>query len=163
MPWQPRPGPDRRPTMVERFLSAPIALPPHSAKLDYKRADLVFYGVDHSGNSYEARVFINLPDADATTPRDHPNYAGSFSIFGHGGCFGDVGHCDVPRGPRDPFDLRAQHPLTPTVKTVIVTEPLRRIVDRSDTSITVTVVAVVIGPASNAVLEFDTVRLLTYG
>jgi hypothetical protein len=65
--------------------------------------------------------------------------------------------------PRDPFDWRAQHQLTPTVKTVIVSEPLRRIANPEDESITVTVVAVVVGQASNAVLQFDTVRLLTYG
>ena len=34
--------------------------------------------VDHSGASYEARVFINAPDADAGTPRDDAHYAGSF-------------------------------------------------------------------------------------
>jgi tyrosinase len=148
--------------MVERFVSAPILLPPRAARLEYSRADLVFYGVDHSGKSFEGRVFINLPDADATTPRSNPNYAGSFHVFGHGGCFGDVGHCDLPTGPRDPFDLRAQHQLTPTVKTVIVTDPLRRITQPTEQSITVTVVARTAGDASNEVLQFDTVRLLTY-
>ena len=91
--------------MVERFISDPIELPARDGE-DHSRADLVFYDVDHSGASYEARVFINAPDADAGTPRDDPHYAGSFCIFGHGGCFGDTGHCDVPSEPRDPFDLR---------------------------------------------------------
>jgi tyrosinase len=149
--------------MVERFVSAPITLAPDATKLEYKRADLVFYGVDHSGASFEARIFINLSAADTATPRDHHNYAGSFNVFGHGGCFGDVGHCDVPSGPPDPFDWRPQHPLTPAVKTVTVTDALRRIAKPEDESITVTAVAVVLGPASNAVLQFDTVRLLTYG
>jgi tyrosinase len=148
--------------MVERFVSAPIALPPQPGKLDYSRADLVFYGVDHSGDSYEARVFINHSEADAATPRNHPNYAGSFNVFGHGGCFGDVGHCDVPAGPTDPFDLRAQHQLTPAVKTVIVSEALRRLATPDDGNVTITVVAVAAGDASNAVLEFETVRLMTY-
>jgi hypothetical protein len=148
--------------MVERFVSASILLPPHAARLEYSRADLVFYGVDHSGHSFEGRVFIDLPDADAATPRAHPNYAGSFHVFGHGGCFGDVGHCEVPTGPREPFDLRAQHQLTPVVKSVIVTEPLRLLAPPADKSITVTVVAVTAGAASNEVLQFETVRLLTY-
>jgi tyrosinase len=148
--------------MVERFVSAPIMLAPDASKLEYARADLVFYGVDHSGASFEARIFVNLVDATAATPREHPNYAGSFNVFGHGGCFGDVGHCDVPTGPRDPFDWRPQHPLTPAVKTVIVTDALRRIAKPEDASITVTAVAIVIGTAANAVLQFDTVRLLTY-
>jgi tyrosinase len=131
--------------------------------LNYERADLVFYGIDHSGDSFEARVFVNLPDADIETPREHPNWAGSFNVFGHGGCFGDVGHCDVPSGPRDPFDWRLQHQLTPAVATVIVTDSLRRIVSAGEQTITVTVVAVTAGDASNAVLQFETVRLLTYG
>jgi tyrosinase len=148
--------------MVERYVSPPILLPPHTERLEYTRADLVFYRVDHSGRSFEGRVFINLPDADATTPRTHANYAGSFHVFGHGGCFGGVGHCDVPTGPRDPFDLRAQHQLTPVVKTIIVTDPLRRLASPTDPSITVTVVATTAGNATNDVLEFETVRLLTY-
>lgn len=46
-------------------------------------------------------------------------YVGSFSVFGHGGCYGDVGHCEVvPRD--DPFDVRPPHPLTPWTKTVIL-------------------------------------------
>lgn len=146
--------------MVERFVSDPIDLPDDLA--DVARADLVFYGVDHSGPSFEARIFINAPDASVDTPRDDPHYAGSFCIFGHGGCFGDVGHCDVPTEPPDPFDVRPPHALVPAAKTVIVTDALRRIVDPSDETLTVTAVAVVPGDGANDVLSFDTVRLLTY-
>ena len=35
----------------------------------FTRADLVFSGVDHSETSYEVRVFLNNPSADASTPR----------------------------------------------------------------------------------------------
>jgi len=146
--------------MVERFVSDPIDLPDEPE--DVTRADLVFYDVDHSGASYEARIFINKPDADADTPRDDPHYAGSFCIFGHGGCFGDVGHCDVPKGPRDPFDLRPPHHLIPAAKTVIVTDAFKRLVRPEDETMTVTTVAFVPGDASNAVLLFDAVRLVTY-
>jgi len=47
---------------------------------------------------------------------------------------------------------------------VIITEALKRVVAGAPdkTSVTVTVVAVVPGPASNDVLMFDEVRLLTY-
>jgi len=146
--------------MVDRFVSAPIELPAHDGQ-DPTRADLVFYDVDHSGASYEARVFINSPDADASTPRDDPNYAGSFCIFGHGGCFGDVGHCDVPT-ERDPFDMRPPHQLVPAAKTVVITEAYQRLVGPEDETMTVTVVAVVPGDTPNDVLRFDTIRLLTY-
>ncbi len=147
--------------MVDRFVSDPIDLPEGSAD-GVTRADLVFYGVDHSGVSYVARVFINAPGAGADTPDDDPHYAGSFCIFGHGGCFGDVGHCDVPTGPADPFDLRPPHQLVPASKTVVVTDAFERLVRPEDATITVTVVAVVPGSDERDVLSFDTVRLLTY-
>jgi tyrosinase len=148
--------------MVDRFVSDPIDLPERESADDFERADLVFYGVDHSGPSYEARIFIDAPQADATTPRDDPNYAGSFCIFGHGGCFGDVGHCDIPSEPPDPFDLRPPHQLIPAAKTVIVTDAFKRLVAPEAQTMTVTVVAVVPGDSPNDVLSFDTVRLLTY-
>ena len=67
----------------------PLDLP--GPDLPFSRADLIFYGVDHSGGSYEGRVFLNAPqrlarDADI----DHPSYVGSFHVFGHIGCAGDV-------------------------------------------------------------------------
>jgi tyrosinase len=148
--------------MVDRFVSGPIDLPAGGEAQGAYRADLVFYDVDHSGASYEARIFINAPDADAQTPRDDPHYAGSFCIFGHGGCFGDAGHCDVPAEPRDPFDLRPPHQLVPAAKTVIVTEAFKRLVGPDDDTITVTVVAFVPGADAHDVLQFETVRLLTY-
>lgn len=150
--------------MVERFVSGPLELSPAILAEDYSRVDLVLHGVDHSKASYEGRVYANAPDADASSGRDAPAYLGSFHVFGHGGCFGDVGHCDVPKGPRRPFDLRPAHQLTPHTKVVIVTDRLRSLVatDRSQKAITITVVAVVVGDGSNEVLRFDELRLLSY-
>jgi hypothetical protein len=51
----------------DRFISEPLELPEHDPKADFVRAELQFEGVDHSGLSYEARVFLNRPDADAET------------------------------------------------------------------------------------------------
>jgi len=157
----------------ERYISSPLELPSHDPAADFVRAELKFYGVDHSGLSYEARVFLNRPDASADTPREEGvdgGYAGSFHIFGHGGCFGDVGHCDVPSGPRHPYDLRLSHPLTPDTKTVVITEPLRRMRAHSaESSFTITVVAHVydlgelpLGRDQTEPLLFDSVSLLTY-
>jgi len=148
--------------MVDRFVSEPIDLPERELGSEPSRVDLVFYEVDHSGQSFEARVFINAPEADAGTPRDDPHYAGSFHIFGHGGCFGDAGHCDVRNGPADAFDLRPPHQLVPATRTVTVTDALQRIVGGGDEQLTVTVVAVVPGASRHDVLQFATVRLLTY-
>lgn len=148
---------------MNRYVSDPIELPARGAGApEFYRADLVFYGVEHSGPSYEGRVFINAPRANASTARDHLSYAGSFHIFGHGGCFGDEGHCDVPTAAPDPFDLRLPHQLTPATKTVIVTDALKRIVRDGDDAITVTIVAITADGDDDDVLALNTVRLLTY-
>jgi hypothetical protein len=146
---------------MERFVSAPLDLPAREPA--FYRADLIFYGVDHSGPSYEARIYLDLPDADTDTGREHAAYAGSFHIFGHGGCFGDEGHCLVPDAPPDPFDLRPLHQLTPATKTVVVTDALRQVVaDDQRATMTVTVVAVAPGDHDNDVLSFTRLRLATY-
>ncbi|MGH8896158.1 MAG: hypothetical protein ACRDZ4_03825 [Egibacteraceae bacterium] len=80
----------------------------------FSRADVVFTGVDHSSVSYEVRLSLNNPSADVATPRTpEAGYAGRFTVFGHGGCYGDSGHCDVPSASTDPTYLRPAHPLTP--------------------------------------------------
>lgn len=63
--------------MVERFTSPPLELPGPDAAIE--RADLVFYDIDHSGHSFEARVFLDAPDADSSAGRDHAGYVGSGS------------------------------------------------------------------------------------
>jgi hypothetical protein len=156
----------------DRYVSAPLELPRHDPDADFVRAELQFHGVDHSGLSYEARIFLNQPDATIETAREpaaETGYAGSFHIFGHGGCFGDVGHCDVPTEPRQRSDLRLPHPLTPDTKIVIITDGLKRLRAAGAESVTVTVVAHVYDPAGLPLgraqaepLLFDSVRLVTY-
>ena len=148
--------------MLERFVSSPVELSSALADGAFSRADVLLHGVDHSGASYEGRVYVNAPDADAATGRDIPAYLGSYHVFGHNGCFGDVGHCDLPSGPRRPFDLRPVHQLTPQSKAVIVTERLRALRADLGKTITITVVAVTAGDASNEVLQFEELRLLSY-
>ena len=146
------------------YISEPIPIP--KEETDFYRADLEFHGVDHSGSSFEARVFINNPEADERPPKEaESGYAGSFYNFGHGGCFGDVGHCDIPTGPVDSFDRRPLHPLTPQHKTVIITDVLRGLRDSAQDSFTITVVAV---PSDSPVradehlVRFEDVSLITY-
>lgn len=149
--------------MENTYVSAAIDL--GSMTRAFSRADLVFDDVDHSGASFEARVFINNPKADASTPRtDEAGYAGSFHVFGHGGCFGDEGHCDVV--PRRALDPRPAHPLTPIRRTVIATDAVRRAMGSGD-SATLTVVPIVTGMTPKVdpdaeVLRFDRVTLVAY-
>jgi hypothetical protein len=136
------------------------------------RADLELHDVEHDGASYTGRVFLTWSahedHLDADTPRDADHgYAGAFHIFGHGGCYGDEGHCDVTA--RRPHDPRPAHSLTPALKTVVVTDALRRLLAERDAEhrdITVTIVPLVTslnpkcGP--DDVARFASIRLLTY-
>jgi tyrosinase len=150
---------------MERYESTPLPLSPTVRAGEFSGAQLIFYDVDHSGDSFEARVFINTANATVDTPREAGNgYAGSFVIFGHGGCVGDEGHCDVPAQPKDPFDSRPLHALTPQTKTVDVGEALNRVHADGD-SIVVDVLAIVARPDKaelQDVLEFSAMRLVTY-
>jgi hypothetical protein len=145
--------------MVDRFTSKPIELPP--ADRPFQRSDLIFYGLDHSGPSFATHVFLDPRGVGASAGRDHKAYVGSFHVLGHGGCFGDVGHCDVP-GERDPFDLRPPHALEPAIRIVNVTDSLRALLDRGVEAAKVTAIASTRGRETNEVLSFDTVRLATY-
>jgi tyrosinase len=87
------------------------------------------------------RIFFNAPDADASTPTTaDAGFAGFFSIFAHGGCFGDEGHCDMPE--RRPSDHRPPYALTPFDKHVTVTEPVRRLLADGVQDVEVTIVPV---------------------
>ena len=95
---------------LERFVSDPLAVPPPSEGYCWSSAELLVYGVDHSGPSYEVRVFVDAPDADAQTPLElDAGYAGCFTVFGHGGCYGDDDHCDPNARFSDVYDVRLPH------------------------------------------------------
>jgi tyrosinase len=147
---------------MRRWTSPPLERPDIDEE-PFTRADLVFYGVDHSGPSFEGLVFLNNPQAGPDTTRTADNgYAGSFKVFGHGGCFGDEGHCHVVQRPVDPYDLRPPHPLEPWTLTVIATDAIAAV---ETTELTVTVVAVVPEEEHDEgsdVLTLDHVRLATY-
>jgi hypothetical protein len=133
---------------------------------DFSRADIEFIGVDHSGSSYEARVFVNNPRANATTPRTEASgYAGSYHIFGHGGCFGDLGHCDIHR-KQDVFDPRPSHPLEPIRKVVIATKAIKNAAAKGG-EIEITVVPVIKCwtdvTAEHEAMKFDHINVVLYG
>jgi hypothetical protein len=160
-------GAPRRGTKPAKIFTSPpvdieFATPDHR----YSRADLEIRGIYHGEASYEGRVFLNNPGATAQTGKTLSNgYAGSFHIFGHGGCLGDEGHCEVHEDHRDPYDFRNPHPLTPARKVVTVTTALREIA-KTATTVTVTVVPVV--SAANELCDEENVfrcedmRFLTY-
>lgn len=65
---------------------APVPIPvgPGDAER-LERADVVIDGLEQGGGSYELRVFVNNPDADAATdPTPVRGYAGSVYVYGYG-------------------------------------------------------------------------------
>jgi tyrosinase len=149
-----------------KIYRSPKPVPLQELPGEYVRADLEFIGVEHAGASYAARVYVNNPTADVNTePNAENGYAGSFYVFGHGGCFGDVGHCDVHERPRDAFDFRRSHPLEPMKKIVVATEAIKAAA-MTGSSLKVTVVPVVTSWSEKVetddVLKFDHINLVTY-
>lgn len=148
---------------MQRFVSQPLRVPALEQGVDFARADLVFYGVDHSGRSHTVSIFFDTPEADQTTALDAEHgYAGRFTVFGHGGCFGGEGHCDIHARHSDAFDLRPPHPLIPITIAVTVTDAVRRL---HEPQVVITLVPVEPGPdgprASDA-LQVELLRLITY-
>src|SRR4051812_43189338 len=81
---------------AKTFTSRPVPIDFAAPDHRFTSADLEINGIFHGEASFEGRIFLNNPKADYTTPRNRENgYAGAFHIFGHGGCLGDPGHCDV--------------------------------------------------------------------
>jgi tyrosinase len=136
---------------AQTFTSAPVRIDFAAPDHRLASADLEIDGIYHGEASYEGRIFLNNPQADASTPRTIENgYAGSFHIFGHGGCLGDPGHCEINEHKREPYDFRPPHPLTPASKRVTVTDALRALA-KTSTEITITVVPVI--SAANALCD----------
>jgi hypothetical protein len=156
--------------MAEPLTLAGLVVPDHpKAGVDFDHADLQFHRVDHSGHSYEVRVYLNNHDATEETGREErAGYAGSFFIFGHGGCYGEEGHCDPKRRGSHAFDARPPHPLEPTTKSLEITDALKRIRDGGASQLDVTLVPIVRGgdvPAAGPIhdeLKLESVSLVTY-
>jgi hypothetical protein len=154
---------------MNRFVSPRLRLPePIDGRVGFKRADVVLHEVDHSGLSYEGRLFFNAPEADASTSINQDSgYAGSFYVFGHWGCLGDEGHCEIPQGRLNAYDRRPLHKLTPYKLAVEVTGTIRRLIEEeSARELTITVVPI---PAplledddTSDVLHFTRLSLMTY-
>jgi hypothetical protein len=158
-------GPARHGGQGRVYTSKPASIEFAAPEHRLNRADLEISGIYHGEASYEGRVFLNNPKADQTTARTPENgYAGSFYVFGHGGCLGDAGHCEV-QGHREPYDFRNPHPLTLAKKRVDVTKAVQEAA-RTDKEATVTIVPVITAANelcdTNEVFRFEAMRLVSY-
>jgi hypothetical protein len=138
-------------------------------KLENKfyRADIEIHNLDHSGQSYEGRIFLNNPSANQRTPIDQEHhYVGSYHVFGHGGCYGDVGHCDGVHEKRR-YDRRMSPDIRPQYKRIIATKMVRRLGSETN-KFTVTIVPVLYGrqgyqtPPGQDIIKFDNIGIITY-
>jgi tyrosinase len=158
--------PTRGDARARIFTSKPISIEAAGPAHRYARADLEIDGIFHGEASYEGRVFLNNPKADQTTPRRmDQGYAGSFYMFGHGGCLGDPGHCEVNDHSRGAYDFRDPHPLTPAKKRVIITDALREVA-KTRSEVTITVVPIVTAATelcdTQNVFRCENMKIVTY-
>ena len=143
---------------MQRWTSQVMAVPPPTT---WQRADLEFEDVEQDGASFVLHVFLNNAEADETTPRTaEQHYAGYLTVFAHGDCWGDIGHCDIPE-PVSPFDRRPPHPLIPFNATLEISDSLRTLPEGTS-EITVTVLAFNKNGDKDGVLRFKNLTLLTY-
>lgn len=168
-PYDTQPPSTTQPGMYAQgtIFQSTTPLPVSGVPEQFVRADLEFIDVDHSGPSFEARVFVNNPSANINTPPTEAyGFAGCFNVFGHGGCFGDAGHCEVHEKHTDSFDPRLSHPLIPMKKVVIATSAIRKALNERATDIHVTVVPIIKSWTEksevNEILRFDHINLITY-
>ena len=144
---------------VGRFVSKPIPIP-KPARKSFRQAEVRLHRVPQLPRSCFIRVFLNLPDANASTPIDDDHYAGYLGIFGHGECIGGPGHCELPPSRARDYDLRPRSHNTPRNHRVNVTKTAKRLLNKGAASLQITLV--VIGAdyrEDNELLRVDGVSL----
>ena len=149
------------------YISPEIVLDIKKLENEFYRADIEIHNVHHAGQSYEGRIFLNNRNANQNTPMDEKNnYAGSYHIFGHGGCFGDIGHCDY-KSERRRYDRRTSSDVRPQYKHIIVTNLLKKIGKKTN-KFTITIVPVLYGKSKSQsvpqtdIIKFDKIGIITY-
>ena len=140
------------------FVSGPFKA--DALRADYRRADVEVHGVDQAVPSYEARVFLNNPEAEATTEQtEAEGYLGSFFVFGKVECWGEEGHCDDPAERR-----RFDHRRNPTrfAKFALTVPPgrLQQVLGQSSGDPTLSVVVVM--PEVERYRDFEPAEVLKF-
>jgi len=112
----------------------------------FSRADIVFDGVEQAGCSFQARVFVNNPQADERTTRSRETgYAGAFHVYGYG------------QRPRETRTQGSIGPVAPITKYLVATNTVREALRRTHKlAITVVPVPPLPGPHfSDVWIAFD--------
>lgn len=94
---------------ISRFKGAEAGVNRHVLDT-HRKAEVRLHRVRRANipNCY-IRVFLNAPEADASTPvQENPHFVGEVSTF-HGSCYGGPRHCALPLPRSRDNDLRALH------------------------------------------------------
>jgi tyrosinase len=126
---------------VGRFTSDAINVSSIQAD-SFAKAEVRLHRVPQLLRSCFIRIFLNLPDANASTPLDDPHYAGYLAVFGHGACYGGPGHCQPAPLRRRDYDLRPRDHNTPRNYRVDVTKCAKRLLNKERNSLTITLVVI---------------------
>jgi hypothetical protein len=146
---------------MHRWTSQTLELP-RDPQAPFKRVDLEFEGVEHDGNSYVALVYLNNRRVDERTGRDtSKGFAAAFSVFGHGVCWGEEGHCAVTE-PVSPFDQRPEHRLTPQNITLDITDSVTELGNVDELKVTVVAISTSAPTGRDKILRFSQLTLITY-
>jgi tyrosinase len=126
---------------VGRFVSKKINVP-EIVRSSFQEVEVRLHRVPQLPRSCFIRVFLNLPEANASTPLDDQHYAGYLAVFGHGDCYGGPGHCDIPPLRRRQYDLRPRDHNTPRNHRINVTKCARRLFESGAPSLQITLVVI---------------------
>jgi hypothetical protein len=138
----------------------PLRVPISFAALS--RFDLEFIDVRRDRGSFTAMVFLGAGEVPAGAGREHERFAGSFSVFGPGECWGEEGHCDWRREPVSAFDRRPPHHLAPINVSMDVTETIRRLGNPARLEVSVHATRVGEPKARQGVLVFERLAAMAY-
>jgi tyrosinase len=145
---------------IAKFRSASANVHPEVLS-DHRRAEVRLHRVRYTARAgFHIRVFLNSPNADASTPvRGNDRFVGQLNTF-TGFCVGGPGHCETPKEGRRKFDHRSRHHKTPGNFRVDATETVRKLVAAGESDLHVTLVVLNTDgtPATDA-LRLDAVSL----
>ena len=141
---------------MRKYISSSIPLPSPEEISTSGRAVIEFTGIDQAGPSFEARVFLNNPNAGPDTPMTPENgYAGSFHVYGYG-----LWPRDSEAGVAAGTKRAPETALLPMRRSIVATEPVLRAAAEGPLS-TVTVVPVLPGAKAKQEDDDDALDILT--
>jgi tyrosinase len=145
---------------LQRFRSADTPIHPR-VLARHSRAEIRLHAVQYVARpGFYIRAFLNTPDAGIATPtKGNANYVGQVNMF-TGFCVGGPGHCDVPSGPADKFDLRPRPHKTPSSFRIDATDAIARLSAGGVTAFQVNLVVLNLdGSLASDALKLDAVSL----